>query len=311
MTLSIVTTLYRSEATVVQFHHRIAKAAGALPLKVQFIYVNDGSPDGSLDRILELRQSDARIEIIDLARNFGHHPALMTGLEKASGEYVFVIDSDLEEPPELITDFWHKLEHVPAADAVYGVQVRRKGNFPERLIGRLWYALFCRLTPLRYPADSLTARLMTRRFLSSVLLHRERDLDVMGLFALAGYEQIAVPVTKATKGTSSYTLPKRVKIAVTGLTAMTTMPLTLIGAIGALILLLSMGGGMLMLLMHLMGVLTFGLVSFVLWSIWFLGGVLLTATGIIALYIGSMLQEVKGRPRAIIRHHYRTEDADA
>jgi hypothetical protein len=133
----------------------------------------------------------------------------------------------------------------------------------------------------------------------------------MGLFALAGYEQIAVPVTKATKGTSSYTLPKRVKIAVTGLTAMTTMPLTLIGAIGALILLLSMGGGMLMLLMHLMGVLTFGLVSFVLWSIWFLGGVLLTATGIIALYIGSMLQEVKGRPRAIIRHHYRTEDADA
>ncbi len=311
MKLSVVTTLYRSEATLTEFHQRIAKAVAAIPLSAEFIYVNDGSPDASLERILELRRADPRIQIIDLARNFGHHPALVTGLEKASGDYVFVIDSDLEEAPELIADFWQVLAANPAADTVYGVQVRRKGGLSERVIGRLWYALFCRLAPVAYPADSLTARLMTRRFLDSVLLHRERDLDFMGLFALTGYEQIALPAAKAAKGTSSYTLGKRLKIAVTGLTAVTTAPLIMIVAIGGLTLFLSVAGGALLLLMHWTGMVRLGLAAFALWSIWFVGGALLAAMGILALYLGSVLQEVKGRPRAIIRQHFRGEDADA
>ena len=308
MTVSVVTTLYGSEATVEEFHGRATRAAAQVASQVEFVYVNDGSPDRSLERILDLRSRDSRITVIDLARNFGHHPALMTGLEAASGEFVFLIDSDLEEAPELLAEFWRTLQDNPAADAVYGIQLRRKGGISERLVGKLWYSLFCRMTDLPYPADSLTARLMTRRFVDSVLLHKERELDMMGIFALAGYEQIPVAATKANKGKSAYTAAKRLKIALTGLTSFSTVPLTLIPAAGCLMIVLSLVGGFLLLLGGWGGTVRYGLGGVALWSIWFVGGLLLTALGVLALYARTILRETKKRPRAIVRRVYRAEE---
>jgi putative glycosyltransferase len=309
MTLSVVTTLYASEATVEEFHRRMARAAEQVTPQVEFVYVNDGSPDGSLERVLELRREDARIAVIDLARNFGHHPALLAGLKAASGEFVFLIDSDLEEAPELLPDFWGVLQANPAADAVYGIQRRRKGGVSERLIGRLWYAFFCRLTDLPYPRDSLTARLMTRRFVAAALLHKERDLDMMGIFAMAGHEQIPFATTKASKGDTSYTVAKRLRIAITGLTSFTTAPLTLILLAGCLMTIASVLGGLIWLLLDWSGAARFGLVGLAIWSIWFVGGLLLTALGVVALYAGTILREAKARPRAIVRHVYRSEES--
>jgi putative glycosyltransferase len=305
----VVTTLYGSEATVEEFHRRMAQAAKPVARQVEFVYVNDGSPDRSLERVLKLRREDPRIAVIDLARNFGHHPALMTGLEAASGDFVFLIDSDLEEAPELLADFWRTLRDNPAADAVYGIQLRRKGGLWERLIGRLWYALFCRLADIPYPADSLTARLMTRRFVDAVLLHKERDLDMMGIFALAGHEQIPFPTTKASKGRSTYTAARRLGIALTGLTSVTTAPLALIAAAGFLMILASLLAGFAWLLLGLAGAARLSPLGFAIWSIWFVGGVLLTALGSLALYTGRILQEAKARPRAIVRRIYGTEEA--
>lgn len=311
MKICVVTTLYRSEATVEEFHRRMASAAEPLAAEVEFIYVNDGSPDGSLECVLELRRRDPRISVIDLARNFGHHPALITGLAAASGDLVFLIDSDLEEAPELLPEFLRVLGEKPAADAVYGVQLRRKGGLSERVIGRIWYALFCRLTDLHYPADSLTARLMTRRFVDAVLLHKERDLDMMGIFALAGFEQVPIPTTKASKGGSAYTAGKRIRIALTGLTAFTTAPLTLIAAAGVLMTFLSLLAGLIWTLVALGGGAGLSLAAVALWSIWFVGGLLLTAVGVLALYAGKILEESKARPRAIVRRIYRSGEADA
>ncbi len=311
MKLSVVTTLYRSEATVEEFHLRMSRAVERIASQAEFFYVNDGSPDGSLEQILKLRSRDSSIAVIDLSRNFGHHPALITGLEAACGDFVFLIDSDLEESPELLTDFWQALRDNPAADAVYGIQRRRKGGMFERLVGGLWYAIFCRLTDVRYPADSLTARLMTRRFVDAVLLHKERDLDMMGIFALTGYEQIAFPTTKASKGESAYTPAKRLKIAVTGLTAFTTVPLALIPVVGCLMTAACLVGGLIWLLLEWGGAARFGIVGFAVWSIWFVGGLLLMAVGILALYARTILQETKARPRAIVRHVYSAERLDA
>lgn len=305
--LSVVTTLYRSERTVEQFHRRIAPVASRTAPEVEFVYVNDGSPDQSLDRVLELRSADPRIVVVDLARNFGHHPALMTGLGLASGDLIFLIDSDLEEPPELLEEFADALRKQPGADAVYGVQLRRKGGLRERVAGRLWYALFCRMADVAYPPDSLTARLMTRRFVDAVLLHEERDLDMMGIFALVGYEQIAFPTRKASKGDTSYTLAKRLNIAATALTAFTTAPLALIPAAGCLMTLSALAGGLIWLAAHQGDPSDLGVVDFAAWSIWFVGGLLLTALGVLALYARTILHETKGRPRAIVRRIYRAE----
>lgn len=305
--LSVVTTLYRSEGTVEDFHRRMASAASRIAPEVEFVYVNDGSPDRSLERVLELRSADPKIVVVDLARNFGHHPAIMTGLALASGDRVFLIDSDLEEPPELLEEFADTLRNRPSADAAYGVQLRRKGGLRERVAGRLWYALFCRMADVPYPADSLTARLMTRRFVDAVLLHGERDLDMMGLFALVGYEQIAVPTKKASKGDTSYTLAKRLNIAATGLTSFTTAPLALIPAAGCLMTSLSLVAGLVWLAAGLGDPGSPDAAGLAAWSIWFVGGLLLTALGVLALYARAILQETKARPRAIVRRIYGAE----
>ena len=132
MRLSIVTTLYRSARHLDEFHARVSAAAARFTPDYEIVLVNDGSPDDSLAVALKLLERDDRVRIIDLARNFGHHKAMMTGLAEARGDLVFLIDSDLEEPPELLTEFAEAI-HDGQADVVYGVQDQRRGGLVERV----------------------------------------------------------------------------------------------------------------------------------------------------------------------------------
>src|SRR4051812_8506243 len=134
MRLSIVTTLYRSAGSLAEFHRRVSRAAAALTGSYEIILVNDGSPDESLQIALNILKTDRLVRIVDLSRNFGHHKAMMTGLSYARGELVFLIDSDLEEEPELLAAFDGTLQS-QSADVVYGVQESRKGGIFERLSG--------------------------------------------------------------------------------------------------------------------------------------------------------------------------------
>src|SRR5271167_816371 len=128
--LSIVTTLYRSAGHIEEFYRRATKAAEAIADDIELVMVNDGSPDQSLDRALALHRADPRVVVVDLARNFGHHKAMMTGLAHASGDRVFLIDSDLEEEPELLIQFHERLMQGDC-DVVFGVQETRRGRWLE------------------------------------------------------------------------------------------------------------------------------------------------------------------------------------
>src|ERR1700682_3141331 len=137
MDLSIVTTLYCSASYLEECYARVREVAEKVSSDLEIILVNDGSPDDSLEIALTLHQRDRRIRIIDLSRNFGHHKAMMTGLSHARGEAVFLVDSDLEEDPELLETFYDVLK-ATGADVVFGVQQKRKGKLFERVseIGR-------------------------------------------------------------------------------------------------------------------------------------------------------------------------------
>src|SRR6516225_3172254 len=121
MKLSVVTSLYRSEAYIREFFERIRTVTSEITPDCEYIFVNDGSPDDSLEVARHLRHQDDRVIIVDLSRNFGHHRALMTGMEFATGDLVFLIDVDLEEEPELLRVFYARLQETQA-DMVYGVQ---------------------------------------------------------------------------------------------------------------------------------------------------------------------------------------------
>jgi putative glycosyltransferase len=126
--LSIVTSMYRSAGFLDEFHARAVAAATQVTGSFEFVFVNDGSPDGSLEVALDLRKRDPRVRVLDLSRNFGHHQALMTGLAHARGDLVFLIDSDLEEDPAWLLTF-HEALRTSRADVVYGVQEVRKAGY--------------------------------------------------------------------------------------------------------------------------------------------------------------------------------------
>src|SRR5918912_1860756 len=160
MNLSIVTTLYHSAPWLREFYARTKASAQKITDDYEIIFVNDGSPDDSLEVALSLYKGDTRVRVIDLSRNFGHHKAIMTGLAHAKGELVFLVDVDLEEEPELLEVFYDCLKE-RGADVVFGVQRRRRGSIFERFTGAIFYKLLRLLSDTHVPANQLTARLMT------------------------------------------------------------------------------------------------------------------------------------------------------
>lgn len=173
MKLSIVATLYQSAQYIEEFCWRAGAAARQLvDDDYEIVLVNDGSPDDSLARAVRLTELDSHVIVVDLSRNFGHHKAMMTGLSHAQGEQVFLIDSDLEEEPEWLQSFAEQMER-DRCDVVYGVQEQRKGSLYERWTGKWFYLLFRTLSGFALPENLITARLMTRRYVNALLLHRD------------------------------------------------------------------------------------------------------------------------------------------
>jgi len=301
--LSIVTTLYRSAPYVDEFYERAVAAARALTPDYELVFVNDGSPDDSLERARRLVSRDGRVRVIDLSRNFGHHRAMMTGLAHSRGELVFLIDSDLEEDPELLGRFHEALE-TSDVDVVYGVQETRKGSLGERVTGRLFYAAFNLLADIQLPRDVLVARLMTRRYVDSLVAHEERELLIAGLWQTTGYAQLPITVVKHATSETTYTLRQKLRLLTRGITAFSNRPLLFIAALGAGILALSA-----VWIVYLLAVLLFageppaGFTS-ILVSLWFLGGMIIFSIGVVAIYISVIFTETKGRPYTIVRETY-------
>ena len=303
MRLSIVTTLYRSARHLEEFHARISAVAARFTPDYEILLVNDGSPDDSLAVALKLFEYDDRVRIVDLARNFGHHKAMMTGLAEARGDLVFLIDSDLEEPPELLTEFAEAIKE-GHADVVYGVQDRRRGGLVERSSGWLFFRLFNLLSEQPIPENLATVRLMTRRYVSALVSHRERKMMIAGLWALTGFKQIARTIAKGTKGDTAYGFRRKVSVLVDSVTSFSDRPLVLIFYLG-----LAIGGTSSLAAVYLVvrrlffGVALPGWPSLIV-SIWMLGGLMLICLGIIGIYLSKIFIETKQRPYTIVRQIY-------
>jgi putative glycosyltransferase len=298
--LSIVTTLYKSEATIEEFVHRASAAASALTPNFEIVIVDDGSPDGSLAIAIGLTASDPRIKVIELSRNFGHHKALMTGLMHATGAYCFLIDSDLEEAPELLAEFWGKLQ-ADETDVIYGYQDQRTGSLGKRITGAVAYKLFHWLLSARIPTNHLTVRLMRRIYVDALLRHKETQLVIGGIWAITGFRQVGVAVDKKDKGVTTYSLIRRWRILLDSVTNFSETPLIMIFYVGVAI---SSVAGMfatyLLLRWAVGGVGVAGWVSVML-SVWLLGGLGILFMGVIGMYLSKIFIETKNRPLTIVR----------
>jgi putative glycosyltransferase len=298
--LSVVATLYRSAPYVDEFYRRVRDAALAVTERYEIVFVNDGSPDDSLERTTALLRGDPRVRIVDLSRNFGHHKAMMTGLRYARGRLVFLIDTDLEVAPETLQTF-HEAMRERAVDVVYGVQDVRRERPIDRWAANLFYTVFNSLSTHPVPRNLLTVRLMSRRYVDALLLHNERETLIGGLWMLTGFAQLPLPVPKQSKGTSTYNWGRRFAILFHGVTSFSNKPLLWIFYLGCGISALSAVATLfLMIRWAFFGGFLVGWAS-VMVGIFLTLGVNTFCLGIIGFYLSKVFTETKQRPYTIVR----------
>lgn len=310
MKLSIVATLYQSELNIDEFCSRMSQAANIMvDDDYEIILVNDGSPDKSLDRAIELSRHNPHITVVDLSRNFGHHKAMMTGLSYAQGEYIYLIDSDLEEEPEWLHSFYDTMQE-QKADVVFGIQQQRKGGFFERYSGKIFYALTRLLIDKQLPTNITVARLMSRRYLDALLRHKEREVYIAGLWHITGFNQVAHPVKKHHTSETTYTLRRKVSLFVNSITSFSNVPLVSIFYVGVFILLFAgFYSGFLIINKLFFHTYLNGWTS-VIASIWLLGGLIILFLGIIGIYLSKIFVEIKNRPYTIVRDIYNSRNSN-
>lgn len=302
--LSIVATLYRSEPFVQEFYRRSVAAAEAFGGPFEIVLVNDGSPDASLDLAMALSQSDPRVRLIDLSRNFGHHKAMMTGLAHARGQLVFLIDSDLEEDPGWLARF-HRTLVEEQADVVYGISNRRHGTWWQRLTGWLFYAVFNLMLEPPLPRNVVTARLMTERYVRQLIRHEDRELCIAALWVITGFRQVGISVDKGRRpNASTYGTPERFALAVNLLTSFSTRPLMYIFYLGCAIMASATVAAAYLIWRALRNEIGVAGWASVMVSVWFLGGVTILCLGVIGLYVSKVFMETKRRPYTVIRAEY-------
>lgn len=299
MKLSVVTTLYKSADTVREFHERMSVAAQQITDDYEIIMVDDSSPDDALANALQLAGSDARLRVVELSRNFGHHKAMMTGLECAGGDLVFLIDVDLEEPPELLARFYD-VYRAGSWDVVYGYQTQRKGGWFERTSGAIAWRLVRWMLPIRIPENHSTVRLMSHDYATALVRHKEHNTAIGGLFVIAGFRQTGVAFDKLSRATSSYSFVDRLVKLFDSVTSFSERPLFAVFFLGMAILTLSAAVAVWLIGRGLAGGITPGWVS-VMVSVWFLGGLAIFSIGVVGLYVSRIFIETKMRPYTIVR----------
>jgi putative glycosyltransferase len=281
-------------------------AATAVAGSYEIIFVNDGSPDDSLEVAVSIFEQDEKVRILDLSRNFGHHKAIMTGLAHSRGRQVFLIDCDLEEPPEVLAEFTSVMRS-SRADVVYGVQKSRKGGFFERVTGSLFYSLLDILSNVHVPRNVVTARLMSRRYVESLIKHRDREVFLLGLWTITGYKQVPCAIQKGCRHSSTYSFRHKIAVLVNCITSFSNKPLIYIFYLGSLISIVSLLSASYLIVRRLFfGVMLAGWPSLII-SLWLLGGIMIFSIGIIGIYLSKIFSETKRRPYTIIRQCYEHE----
>ena len=299
MRLSIVTTLYKSASFVEEFCRRASEAARRITDDYEIVMVDDGSPDNSLDIACALAHSDAKIRVVELSRNFGHHKALMTGLDHARGELCFLIDSDLEEDPAMLGTFLDRMQATDC-DVVYGFQETRKGDWLESTGGKLAWYWIKKLYSIEIPQNHCTVRLMRREYVDALLLHRESNTIIGGLWVITGFRQLGILFVKGHRQQTSYSFLLRFGTFINGITSFSTVPLNLMVIFGMIVSVLAFVVGTFVALQKLIHNSAAGWASLIV-SIWFMGGIIVFCLGIIGIYISRIFVETKNRPYVIVR----------
>jgi polyisoprenyl-phosphate glycosyltransferase len=299
--LSVVAPAYNEERVLPDFHRRLAAVLDELGGTAEVLYVNDGSSDRTVQVIRELRAQDPRVSLVNLSRNFGKEAALTAGLDHARGDWVVVIDTDLQDPPELIPLL---LSHAHAGyDVVYARRTQRDGETRlKKATAYAFYRLMRSMSRVQIPEDTGDFRVLSRRAVQALVKLREQHRFMKGLFAWIGFPQIAVEYRRDPRfaGETKWNYLKLWNFAITGITSFTIAPLKIASLSGVGVAVLAvLYAAYFVARTLLLGNPVAGYPSLLV-IVLTLGATQLITIGIIGEYLGRMFDEAKGRPLYVI-----------
>lgn len=308
MKLSVVTTLYNTSDYLSDFLSKVSQLHNQFSMNsYELILVDDGSTEAQYSKAKSVSESYQNLKLIRLSRNFGHHHALLEGLRRATGDLIFLVDSDLEEDPLDFSLLYSEMVQTKA-DLVYGFQENRRGGAWERISGKIFYFLMNKFMKVDISENVLTSRLMTRRYLDALLLHTETQVNFSGLSSITGFNQTKIPLKKVRLRKTTYSLSRKVSVLIDAITSFSSSPLKLIFGIGVVIFTASVVVTLSLMIEWInQGNPTSGWASLIL-SIWLLGGLNMLSLGVIGVYISKIFMETKRRPRVIISEVYSSRE---
>jgi len=299
--ISVVAPVFNEVDLIGLFLQRTSAAMQAIPgTDYQIVLVDDASSDGSWERMVQLADDDPHVVLVRLARNFGHQIAITAGVDVAQGDAVVVIDSDLQDPPEVIEAMVQRWRE--GYDVVYGVRAARAGETRAKLwTASLFYRVLRRFTNIDIPVDVGDFRLLSRRAASQLRELREKDRFVRGLVSWMGYRQSGIEYERDERvaGETKYPLGKMIKFAADGITSFSTVPLKLASWMGYLASAFAFLYLFSVFVQKWMGQTVDGWATIMV-AMLFVGGVQLICLGIMGEYIGRIFNEVKPRPVYVV-----------
>ena len=302
--ISIIIPCYNEELTIPLFYKEINKISNNLNYNFEFIFINDGSKDNTLNIIKKLCKKDKRIKYINFSRNFGKEAAIYAGLEHAIGNYIAIMDADLQDPPALLPEMINLLENNKEYDSVGTRRVTRKGEPPIRsFFARQFYKIINKISKIEMIDGARDYRLMTRRMVNSIIELKEYNRYSKGLFQFVGYNTkwLEYENIKRIAGESKWSFWKLFIYALEGITAFSTVPLAISSIIGLIFCIVSFILIIVIIVKTLIyGDKTSGWPSLVC-IIFFVSGIQLFCLGIIGQYLSKTYLETKKRPIYIIK----------
>ncbi len=299
---SVIAPVFNEVDGLGEFYKVLKSVMDSVGEEWELLLVDDGSSDGSRKVILDLAEADNHVVPLIFTRNFGHQIAVTAGMDHARGDAVIIIDSDLQDPPQVIPELIAKWKE--GYEVVYAVRREREGEtWFKRASAAAFYRLIDRITDVRIPLDTGDFRLLDREVLSTLNTMREKQRFLRGMSAWVGFNQIGVKYDRKSRfaGKSKYPLKKMLQLALNAITGFSTLPLQIAEYIGTVLLIISFLFAILAFVFAIVNKPFLPGQGWTVFLLLFLGGLLSLFMGIIGEYISRIYDEAKGRPLYILR----------
>lgn len=303
--ISAIVACYNDAQAIPIMHHRLTSVFNKLKVDHEIIFVNDGSPDNTEEVLKQLVDKDSHVIGINHSRNFSSQMAFTSGMEIATGSAVVLLDGDLQDPPELIEKFFEKWQE--GFEVVYGVRVKREAPWFMQLMYKLFYRLFHKLSYVQIPLDAGDFSLIDRQVVEAINELPERDRFLRGLRAWVGFKQTGVPYIRPERmfGRTTNSLWKNFNWATKGIFSFSYVPLQLMTLLSLIVFFLALTAMGVQIVLRLLLPDTPRGTTTVLVVVLFMGAIQLLGISILGQYIGKIFEEVKQRPKFVVKSVFR------